>query len=165
MSSVCFKSIALQMFSVHRSKCSSNLYFLNFWNCITVPNGCVCGKNGKRAITFPCDSFLDSQKIDWDLVNLCLNSYIASVGDCRLPVRWRPAPPLQLPIEAVPLTQLLSQTASPRTVFHFVPDDFINAVLTPTYRNVEYPPRYYVVAIRYAFLIFCLRFCFHLCSI
>ncbi|KAL5107030.1 Endoribonuclease Dcr-1 [Taenia crassiceps] len=89
-----------------------------------------------------------SQKIDWDLVNLCLNSYIPSVGDCRLPVRWRPAPPLQLPIEPVPLTQLLSQTATPRTVFHFVPEDFVNAVLTPTYRNVEYPPRYYVVAIR-----------------
>ncbi|CDI97094.1 dicer 1 [Echinococcus multilocularis] len=90
----------------------------------------------------------DSQKIDWDLVNLCLNSYVASVGDCRLPVRRRPAPPLQLPTGPVPLTQLLSQTASPRTVFHFVRDDFVNAVLTPTYRNVEYPPRYYVVAVR-----------------
>ncbi|EUB58854.1 Endoribonuclease Dcr-1 [Echinococcus granulosus] len=90
----------------------------------------------------------DSQKIDWDLVNLCLNSYVASVGDCRLPVRRRPAPPLQLPTGPVPLTQLLSQTSSPRTVFHFVQDDFVNAVLTPTYRNVEYPPRYYVVAVR-----------------
>ncbi|VDM30714.1 unnamed protein product [Hydatigera taeniaeformis] len=90
----------------------------------------------------------DVQEIDWDIVNLCLNSYIPSVGDCRLPVRRRPAPPLRLPTEPVPLTQLLSQTVSSRTVFHFVPNDFINAVLTPTYRNVEYPPRYYVVAIR-----------------
>ena len=91
---------------------------------------------------------LDTSEVDWELIDLCLNSYDQTVGDCRLPIRQRAAPPLQLSTEPIPLTQLLSQTASPRTVFDFIPSDFINAVLMPTYRHVEYPPRYYVASIR-----------------
>ena len=92
--------------------------------------------------------FPDTCVIDWELIDLCLASYDPSTGDCRLPIRQRPAPPVPLSAEPIPITQLLSQTTSPHTVFDFVPDEFTNSVLMPTYRQVDYPPRYYVVSIR-----------------
>nr|CDS29834.2 dicer 1 [Hymenolepis microstoma] len=91
---------------------------------------------------------LDSQEIDWDLVDLCLSTFDPAVGDCRMPIRRRPTPPFRISEEPFPLTQLLSTPDSSQTVFDFVPEDFANAVLTPTYRLVDFPPRYYVVTIR-----------------
>ncbi|VDO03254.1 unnamed protein product [Rodentolepis nana] len=91
---------------------------------------------------------LDTQEIDWDLVDLCLSTFDPSVGDCRMPIRRRPPPPFRLSEEPFPLTQLLSTPDSSQTIFDFVPEDFANAVLTPTYRLVDFPPRYYVVTIR-----------------
>lgn len=66
-----------------------------------------------------------------------------------MPIRRRLAPPLFITHGPFPLTQLLSLTGAPRTVFDFAAEDFSNAVLTPTYRLVDFPPRYYVVSIRY----------------
>ncbi|VDD81511.1 unnamed protein product [Mesocestoides corti] len=91
----------------------------------------------------------DVADIDWDLVNTVVASYVPSVGDCRLPVRTRLALPA-LPKTPMPLAELLSHTTQspkPKPVFHFLFEDFVNAVVTPTYRNVEQPPRYYVVRI------------------
>lgn len=66
-----------------------------------------------------------------------------------MPIRRRPTSPFRITEEPFPLTQLLSTPDSPQTIFDFVPEDFANAVLTPTYRLVDFPPRYYVVTIRY----------------
>ncbi|KAM3171757.1 hypothetical protein ACTXT7_015971 [Hymenolepis weldensis] len=91
---------------------------------------------------------LDTQEIDWNLVDLCLSTFDPVVGDCRMPIRRRPTSPFRITEGPFPLTQLLSTPDSPQTIFDFVPEDFANAVLTPTYRLVDFPPRYYVVTIR-----------------
>ncbi len=83
------------------------------------------------------------------MVHSVVESFVPSVGDCRLPQRTR-LERASLPKNVQPLDDLLTTLSEPpkqRRVFHYVAEDFINAVVTPTYRNLQHPPRYYVINI------------------
>ena len=83
-------------------------------------------------------------------MTLVIEAFVPEANDCRLPQRRRLAP-APLPKTAVPLDSLLDTTSEPtrlKPVFDFRPEDFVGAVVTPTYRNVEQPPRYYVAKVQ-----------------
>lgn len=84
-----------------------------------------------------------------------LVSYSPEIFDCQLPQRTKPAPissSVTASSEKPSVSHLLVKAPvsknPPNQIFDFRTDDFADAVVTPTYRNLDQPPHYYVAKIR-----------------
>ncbi|KAL7053794.1 hypothetical protein AAHC03_026811 [Spirometra sp. Aus1] len=91
----------------------------------------------------------DTFDIDWDFVNLTLDSYCPKLCDCRLLPRMKQLLPDPISISNEPSSTLPPTNKTPNPVFEFRDEDYGNTVVTPTYRNLDQPPHYYVAEIRH----------------
>ncbi|VDN28968.1 unnamed protein product [Dibothriocephalus latus] len=87
--------------------------------------------------------------IDWSFVNLTLDSYCPKLCDCRLLPRMNQLPPDPAATGNEPSSAPPPTSKQPHPIFEFRDEDYVNTVVTPTYRNLDQPPHYYVAEIRY----------------
>ncbi|VDL99348.1 unnamed protein product [Schistocephalus solidus] len=90
----------------------------------------------------------DTVDIDWNFVNLTLDSYCPKLCDCRLLPRMKQLPPDPASSSKESSSTPPSASKPPHPIFEFRDEDYVNAVVTPTYRNLDQPPHYYVAEIR-----------------
>uniref|UniRef100_A0A0X3PUP9 Endoribonuclease Dcr-1 n=1 Tax=Schistocephalus solidus TaxID=70667 RepID=A0A0X3PUP9_SCHSO len=91
----------------------------------------------------------DTVDIDWNFVNLTLDSYCPKLCDCRLLPRMKQLPPDPASSSKESSSTPPSASKPPHPIFEFRDEDYVNAVVTPTYRNLDQPPHYYVAEIRH----------------